>query len=218
MQGGLRGLIRITAPVDAGVWVLEPVLSAFARLHPEVQTEVVLTGRVVDMVDEGFDLALRAGILRDTSLIARKLAGGETGLFASPRYLRRRGTPKRVTDLATHDCVLFRPTRGRSTWNLIGPQGEESIEVSGVVGADDFSFIRGALLSGAGIGVMPSFLAALGSKSDRLVRVLPGHAFRSAPMQLVYPSARYLPRRVVALRDHLIQHLGAREELPVKRD
>jgi DNA-binding transcriptional LysR family regulator len=209
LHHAVKGSIRITAPVDAGVWLLEPLISRFVKKHPEVQFDVVLTGRVVDMVDEGFDLALRAGPLRDGSLIARKLNAGGTALYASPKYLARKGTPKAVAELAQHDCVVFRPSRGRATWKLHGPQGVESIDVAGVVGADDFSFIRGALLSGTGVGMLPGFLCP-GEGPTRLVRVLPEHAFATGPLHLVYPSARYLPHRVTVFRDALLRALGAK--------
>ncbi|MCU0685624.1 MAG: LysR family transcriptional regulator [Polyangiaceae bacterium] len=148
MQGALRGPIRMTSPADAGDRLLGPALARFLRRHPRVQVELVLTGRIVDLVAEGFDLALRAGHLRDGSLIARKVGDTAGGVFASPRYLSRHGEPARLDDLAAHRCVLFRPTRGRSVWTLKGPAGEEHVEVRGPLGADDLSFVRRALLGG----------------------------------------------------------------------
>ena len=208
MQGGLRGIIRTTAPVDTGVWLLEPLIARFVREHAGVHIDVVLTGRVVDMVDEGFDLALRAGWLRDTSLIARKVGHVEAGLFAAADYLARRGAPTRVADLAAHDCVTFRPIRGRATWTLAGPKGEERVEVGGPIGADDFSFIRVAVLSGAGIGPLPLFLARTPGSAS-LVRVLPDRTTLGSPLHLVYPSARYLTHRVAAFRDFLLAELAS---------
>ena len=209
MQGALRGPIRITAPVDIGVWLLQPVISRFVQEHSGVQVDVALTPRLVDMVHEGFDLALRAGRLRDTSLVARNLPAWNMELYASQDYLRRRGTPHKVADLAKHECVLFRPVRGTTTWVLSGPKGDESVEVSGQIGADDFVFLRGAVLSGAGIGLLPSFLCRTERKPGRLVRVMPSHVRHGDPLHLVYPSARLVPRRVAALRDALLEVLGA---------
>lgn len=208
MQTALRGNIRITAPVDAGVWLLAGPIARFSRLHPGVTVEVVLTSRVVDLVDEGFDLALRAAPLRDSTLVARKAAAVTVALYAAPEYLARRGVPTEVADLARHDCVIFRPTRGRTTWNLRGPNGLESIEVGGPIGVDDFSFVRRVVLAGAGIGLLPSFLCQTAITTQRLQRVLPDHALESTPANLVYPSARYLPQRVAALRDYLIAALA----------
>ncbi|HEU4534437.1 MAG TPA: LysR family transcriptional regulator, partial [Polyangiaceae bacterium] len=196
MQGALRGPVRVTASVDAGERLLAAPLSRFARRHPGVHVELVLTARVVDMVEEGFDLALRAGPLRDGSLIARKVGHSEGGAFASPRYLARHGAPSRVEDLARHRCVIFRPTRGRAVWALTGPAGEERVEVGGPLGADNLSFVRAAVLAGVGVGILPSFVCARAVERGRLVRVLPEYRTFSATLNLVYPSARYVPRRV----------------------
>lgn len=208
LEARLRGPIRITSPVDAGVWMLAPVVAAFAAQHPEVNVEVVLTGRVVDLVEEGFDLALRAGPVRDETLVARRLPPIESALYASAEYLAAHGAPARVADLAAHRCVLFRATRGRAVWTLTGPDGaEERVEVSGPVSADDFSFAARAVAAGAGIGLVPSFIA-IGDRDARLERVLPGHFAAGAPVHLVYPSTRYVPRRVAAFRDFALAALG----------
>lgn len=204
MEAALRGSIRITAPVDAGVWMLAPLVARFTRLHPGVHIDVELTGRVVDLVEEGFDLALRAGLLRDSALIARKIGHIESALYAAPRYLARHGTPTQVADLASHRCVLFRATRGRTTWTLSGPSGEESAEVTGPINVDDFTFVRRAVLSGAGIGLLPLFTGRRDIADSRLLRVLPDHIVSGAPLHLVYPSARYVPHRVAVFRDFLI--------------
>jgi DNA-binding transcriptional LysR family regulator len=215
MQTALRGLIRITAPVDAGVWILEPLVVRFVRAHPGVHIESILTSRFVDMVNEGFDLALRVGSRLDASLIARRLTTGEAALYAAKAYIERRGQPARVADLATHDCVMFRPTRGRSTWTLAPPGGEEeTVEVTGPVGGDDFTFLRGAVLSGAGIGMLPSFLCHAAVETGALLRVLPDHLYPTPPLNLVYPSARYLPQRVAAFRDFLLSELARGPKTP----
>ena len=206
LETQLRGPIRITAPVDAGVSLLGPIVAAFTTLHPEVRIDVSLTGRVVDLVEEGFDLALRAGAVRDASLIARRLPSFELRLYASLAYLEAHGRPRRVADLTGHRCVVFRGTRGRATWSLHGPRGEEPIEVTGAIDTDDFSFVHRAIESGAGIGLLPSFSVPDGE--SELARVLPRHAMPGAPLNLVYPSARYVPLRVAHFRDFVVDRLG----------
>jgi len=134
-------------------------VARFVALHPGVHIDAVLTGRVVDLVAEGFDFALPAAPLRDAGLVARKLARVESALYAAPAYLARCGTPTQVADLQAHDCILFRPDRRRVTWKLLGPAGEESVEVTGPAGADDFSFIQRLVLAGSGIGLLPAFCA-----------------------------------------------------------
>ncbi|AKT41018.1 LysR family transcriptional regulator [Chondromyces crocatus] len=207
-EAALRGTIRITAPVDLGVWMLAPAVTRFVRRHPDVHVDVTLTSRMVDLVEEGIDLAVRAGTLRDSALIARRVGQAESAIFASPRYLARHGTPSRVEELSQHRCILFRPTRGRATWVLVGPSGEESIELGAFLGADDLSFVRRTILAGAGVGLFPAFMCRREVERGRLVRVLPDHHVPGAPVHLVYPTARHLPHRVAVLRDYLVERLG----------
>lgn len=210
MQAQLRGTVRVTAPVDFGVWVLAPIVTRFARKHPTIQVDVSLTGRVVDLVAEGFDLGVRAGPLRDSSLVLRRIGSLESGLYASPRYVERRGLPATLAELAAHDCVLFRASQGRSTWSLEGPgEGVESVEVTGPVACDDLSFARKAVLTGGGVGLLPVFLCAREQRRGKLVRVLPDRAMRGSVLHVVYPSARFVPQRVAVFREYLFRELAA---------
>jgi DNA-binding transcriptional LysR family regulator len=208
LQGTLRGRIRVTAPPDAGVWMLAPLVARFVAMHPGVHVELALTGRVVDMVTEGFDFAFRAAPMHDSSLVARKLAPVEVGLWAAPGYLARRGTPVAVAELAQHDCLMFRADHGHVRWTLLGPEGEQSVEVSGPVGADDFAFLQQMAIAGAGIALLPAFLCRAASGAGALTRVLPDRATRPGAFHLVYPSARYLPQRAVAFRDFILAELA----------
>ncbi len=210
LQSVVRGTIRITAPVDAGVALLQPVIARFVRRHPAVHFDVVLTSRIVDLVEEGFDLALRAGRLRDGAIIARKIGIVDSSLHASPRYLARAGAPATIGDLTKHRCVLFRPGSISASWTLQGPSGEEVVDVKGPVTVDELSFARRAVLSGVGIGLLPTFLCARDVEVGRLVYVLPSHVAPGPPLHLVYPSARYLPHRVGVFRDFLIEALALR--------
>ncbi|HEY3500344.1 MAG TPA: LysR family transcriptional regulator, partial [Polyangiaceae bacterium] len=183
-----RGTVRVTAPLDAGSYLLAPVLPRFNAEYPSIHVEAILTSRVVDLLEEHVDFALRAAPVKDGSLVARKLAPIETGLFASPAYLKRRGTPESVAALARHECVLFRPERGRARWTVPGPKGDESVDVHGAIGADDFSFVHRAALAGAGIAYLPLFLAAEAVERGELVRLFPGRQLEAGTFHLVYPS------------------------------
>ena len=209
-QAELSGVVRVTAPVDLGVWALAPIVARFIRRHPRIRVEISLTGRVVDLVAEGFDLAVRAGPLRDSSLIARRIGELHSVPYASPKYLARRGAPNEPSDLAQHDCVLFRSTNGKSTWELSrADETSESVEVTGPVATDDMSFVRKAVLAGSGIGLLPTFLCARAEATGRLVRVLPDWELHGgAVLHLAYPSARFVPQRVVMLREYLQRELG----------
>jgi DNA-binding transcriptional LysR family regulator len=204
-----RGLVRITAPPGLGPG-LAPVVAAFARAHPAVRVEVSLTSRFVDLVKEGFDLAVRAGPLGDSSLLARKLADTEVALYAAPAYLAAAGRPRRLADLARHECVLYRAPSGTATWRLFGPQGEEEVvEVKGRVEADDYDFVCAAVQVGLGIGFVPVQVFAAAHEAGAVERVLPRYALRSTPVHVVWPSRRHEPAAAAKLREALVAALPA---------
>ncbi|MBX3233966.1 MAG: LysR family transcriptional regulator [Labilithrix sp.] len=210
LQRELRGVVRITAPVDLGVWAVAGIAARFVKKHPTVHVEVRLGSRVVDLVAEGFDLAVRAGKLRDQSLIARRVGSLELGLYASAKYLARRGAPASLADLAQHDCVLLQTDSGPMTWKLVGPDGDEhAVEPRGSISADDISFMKKAVLAAGGIALLPLFLCAREEASGKLVRVLPDYRLGGSDLHVVYPSVRYVPQRVVAFRDYLVRELSA---------
>jgi len=213
-----QGAVRVTAPVDLGALVLAALATRFVRRTPGITLEFLLTGRIVNLVEEGVDLAVRAGPLRDSSLIARRVNGLEAWLFASPAYLDARGTPSALTDLASHDCVLFRPKRGQGEWTLIGPAGQTRLTVRGPVAADDFTFLREAVLAGAGIGLLPAVQCEQDVARGRLVRLLPSYSGPSAPLHVVWPASRHVPKRVVLVREWLVKSLGAIEPGSDERD
>lgn len=197
-----RGQLRVTAPVDLSNEFLAEVVASFIEKYPDVGVEMIVTNRVVDLVAEGIDVAIRAGRLGDSAtLVARRLSTSDVGLFASREYLARRGTPSSVAELAQHECVLFRARNGVTRWELSGPAGGESVDVRGRVSADDFTFVQAAVRAGIGIGPVPVSLAPTGG----LVRVLPEHAYGVGATYLVYPRARHLPAALSAFRDHVVE-------------
>jgi DNA-binding transcriptional LysR family regulator len=208
LQTSPTGLVRFTAPLDAGVALLAPLLAEFLARHPGVQVEAMVTNRVVDLVGEGVDFALRVAPQQDSSLVARRLRRIDTGVVASPAYLARRGTPKQVSELAEHDCLLFRPERGRARWTLACVDSEASVEVKGALAADDYTFLRRAVQAGIGIALMPLFVIDDLIESGELVRLFPTFKTQHGYFHLVYPSAHYLPQRSVVFRDFLIERLG----------
>jgi DNA-binding transcriptional LysR family regulator len=209
LQRELRGPIRVTAPVDLGVWAVASIVARFVRRHPTVHVEVRLSSRIVDLVAENFDLAVRAGPVRDESLIARRAGNLELGLYASARYIARRGAPKNLTELEEHDCILLRTDRGNLAWTLTSSSGQEvTVEPRGAISADDISFLKKAGLAGGGVVLLPTFIVAREERAGKLVRVLSDWRLPGSPLNVVYPSARYVPQRVVAFRDYLLRELG----------
>lgn len=200
-----RGTLRVTAPSDGGSRLIAEIVARFLERYPEVRVELVLTQRIVDLVAERFDVALRASTrLPDSSLIARKVASSDFALFASAAYLERRGEPRSLAELHDHDCVLFRPKRGVSRIAIEGPRGTEEVELRGPVGADDLGMVRELVRAGAGIGLVPSLLLPECGEHD-VRRVLPGYTVRGSSLYLVYPSARHVPPKLAAFRDHVVE-------------
>jgi DNA-binding transcriptional LysR family regulator len=164
----------------------------------------VLSNRTLNLIENGFDLAVRAGTPpQSSSMIARKVTSLESQLFAAPAYIERHGMPSSVVELNRHALVLFRPRDGAAEWNLSGPDGVQSVTAKGRIGCDDFNFVRATALAGAGVALMPRLIVANDLSTGRLVRVLPNHELRGNALYLVDPSARQLPARVSAFRDYL---------------
>jgi DNA-binding transcriptional LysR family regulator len=210
LQRELKGAIRVTAPVDLGVWAVAGILARFVRRYPGVNVDVRLTPRVVDLLAEGFDLAVRAGPVRDQSLIARRVGEFDLFLYASSKYVARKGVPSNIDDLTRHDSILLRTETGTLHWRLFSPTGEERVlQPRGAIAADDISFIKRTVLAGGGIALLPQFICAREELAGKLVRILPEWRVGGSPLHVVYPSARYVPQRVVALRDYLIEQLGS---------
>jgi DNA-binding transcriptional LysR family regulator len=194
-----RGVVRITANPDAQMMGVPQMLVDLHAKYPAIAVELVLTSRVVDLVAEGIDLGIRAGNLVDSSLIAKKVGSSGLALFAAKSYLKKRGRPKKLAELAEHDLVLFRGRHARATWKFDRPK-EAAIDVVGVASVDDFLFMTRTLEAGLGIGPLPTFMAA---QAPLLERVLPEYFMTGAPISIVMPSASFVPARVAAVRDFL---------------
>ncbi|MFT3696171.1 MAG: LysR family transcriptional regulator [Kofleriaceae bacterium] len=200
-----RGIVRITANPDAAMMEIPQMLVELRTKLPSIHVELVLTSRVVDLVAEGIDLAIRAGHLVDSSLIAKKIGHSGLGLYAAKTYLKKRGRPKKLADLKEHDLVLFRGRSAHATWQFNEPK-EQQLDVEGVASVDDFWFMSQTLDAGLGIGPLPVFMA---HRMTQLERVVPELAMGGAPLHIVMPSASYVPARVAAVRDFLHERLTA---------
>ncbi|WP_242342261.1 LysR family transcriptional regulator [Anaeromyxobacter terrae] len=201
------GVLRVTAPVDLGVLFLAEVVTRYTARYPSVSVDLHLTGRVVDLVAERFDVALRvAAKLQDSTLVVRKVAPIVARLFASPLYLARRGTPRSEAELEEHDRVIF---RGGAEKLRLGT-GREPADLTGRarIVCDDLLFARDAVRAGAGIGLLPSFVAEPDVVAGRLVRVLPRHERLAGTLHVVTPAAKHVPRKVSAFRELVVELAG----------
>lgn len=207
-EGEIHGTLRVTAPVDVAQVVLGPLVASFVARHPRVTVEVDATIRLVDLVGEGVDLAIRVArkTLASSSLVARKIGRLDLGLYAGSAYVATRGAPKRPDDLVAHDHVVLMGREGRAVLALEGPRGNVRVPVRGRTSANDFFFMREAIAAGAGVGPLPWFVAHGELASGRLVRVLPDHRLAGTTVFLVHAPLRPLPRKIEVFRSYLLEH------------
>ncbi len=195
MQDEPRGLMKVSVPNDSGPMVSELVNEYLGR-YPEVRIVVHVSNAQTDLVAEGFDLALRAGQLRDSTLIAKKLASTTMQMAASPDYLKRHGTPRRLLDLSAHHCLVFGSSGVKNTWRLTGPEGIEEVRISGILASNDLSFLHQAALKGWGIARLPKSQLKADLQRGALSSVLSGYCSPSPALYAVYPSASRLSPKV----------------------
>jgi DNA-binding transcriptional LysR family regulator len=213
LQAIPKGLLRITAPINMGF--LAPIISDYLKRFPEVNIDLFCTARTVDLVEERFDLGLRAGVLADSTLIARNLGTIKWFLVASPGYLKKRGRPRLPEDLKKHDCLLFGPT-GHNTAELRlhnassgSADGEQSkqLTVPARIMTGDTGVLHAAAVAGLGIAVLPAFQCVADLRSRKLERVLTDWGPAATPMHIVYPSIRHVSPKVTSFVEHLQQRM-----------
>jgi DNA-binding transcriptional LysR family regulator len=196
LQATPRGTLRINAPMSFGMMHLAPAIADFMALYPDLHVTMILNDRVVDVIEEGFDISLRIGRLADSSLIARKIGDARTWLCASPDYLAENGVPADPGDLADHRCLHYGHTPGDAEWRLHGPGGPRPVPVRPVLCANNGEVLAVAALRHQGITLLPSFIAGRHLQSGALQRVLADYAPEPMPMSLLYPPTRYLSAKV----------------------
>lgn len=199
----LRGALRITAPMSFGVRRLAPLVARFVKQHPQVEIELQLDDRMVDIVDEGLDLALRIGYPRDSSLIMRRIATIPRYVCASPAYLAARGLPEQPLDLLQHNCLHYNNLRTREEWTLTGPEGADPVAVHGNFCSNNGSVLCAAAVQGLGIALLPEFIVAADLAAGRLQRVLQGHEPPPFGLYGLYPSRQFVPAKIKLFLDFL---------------
>src|SRR5262249_19537672 len=205
LQNTPRGPLRVTAGPNAA-W-LGPIVADYLKRYPEVRVELVTTTRAVDLVEERFDLGIRAGTLADSSLVARSLGRVSWFLVATPSYLKKRGRPRSPDDLKKHDFVFF-----GAGLDGVGPRLEKDgrtvqLALSPRLSANEMDLLRAVVTAGLGIGAFPAFYCVEDLRARRLLRVLPDWNAPSTPVHAVYPSTRQISPKVKTFLDHLQAHL-----------
>lgn len=202
------GVLKVSVPVSFGIEHLAPLWSEFLELHPGVSLDVQLADRVVDLVDEGFDLAVRIARLPDSSLVSRKLASTRLVLCASPDYLKRRGAPTHPSELAQHDVIGYSLLAAPDQWQFTGPDGVVSVKVRPRLWTNNGDTCVAAAVRASGIQLQPTFLVARELASGRLVEVLPQYRSMELGIYAVYPTRKFVLPKVRALLEFLSAKLA----------
>lgn len=206
------GLLRVTVPIDIGHTIMPRIASAFLAAHPDVSVEMILSNRIVDLVGEGVDLAIRAGNLKDSSLIARRFFDSPMRLWASPAYLEQAGVPGSPKELAGHRFVGY---VGMKSVRLSRDKRDVEVAMHGRAVTDDIEAIRAMLILGDGIGLLPDFLALEAEASGELVSVLGEWTLQSiGGFSFVYPGQRYASPKVQAFIGMALQMVEAGSARP----
>jgi DNA-binding transcriptional LysR family regulator len=189
------GRLKINAPVSFGMHTLSPCLPGYMKLHPEVSVELTLSNRSVDLINEGYDAVFRVGDLSDTGLIAKRLAPYRLILCAAPSYLREHPPVTCPSDLTQHECLGFSHTALRTHWTFYGPNGLESVPVSGRLMVDHGEPLLFAALAGLGIMVQPLEIVREHLSDARLLALLSNYTVPPRPMHILYaPDRRLTPK------------------------
>jgi len=203
MQATPRGKLRITAPTEFGTLYLGEIVAEYLERYPQVQIELDFSNRVVDLIEEGFDLAIRAGALPDSSLIARKLAGEGVFICASPTYLQTQGRPRTPEDLSRHE-MIFSPASPRGHLKLVSDQGETiTVTIRGRLHVNSLATARDAAVAGLGLAALPEMICWEDLRAGRLQIALEGWSLPGSGLYFVYPSPRHLSAKVKTFMDFL---------------
>ncbi|MCD0504398.1 LysR family transcriptional regulator [Bordetella petrii] len=195
-----KGLLKITAGSEFGTMVVDEWIAAFLRRAPKVTVEAEYTNRLVDIIHEGFDVAVRVGTLEDSGLSARRLGEVAYGLYAAPDYLRRGPALVATSDLKHHDLIM-KATRGRSSWALVNGAKTEKVAASPRCAVNSTIAAKNLALAGLGIAQLPRFMAESHVRDGSLIRVLSGWAEAPAPVHAVFASSRYMDPKVRSFVD-----------------
>ena len=215
-HGEPRGVLKLTCGVEFGMIAVSSWISDYLARHPQVRVEVDFTGRLVDLVHEGFDLAIRVGPLADSSLTARKLGALHYGLFAAPAYLARRVPPAHPADLQTHAILSFAGGSHQATWLLTAGDTQERVTLQPRMKANNVFAVRDAAVAGLGIAQLPLVVAASAVQSGQLRPVLDDWSLPVVPVHAVFASARYLTPKVRGFIDLAVERMqGSASDLPL---
>jgi len=209
-RGKPAGTLKLTAPLSFGQHHVLPLLDAYLKQWPELRADLWFTDRYVDLIEEGFDIALRIGEPKDDSLLlTRTVAWQQFVVCATPEYLARRGTPQTPQDLVNHDTIVFLSAKRPLPWRFHMPEGPYLFEGPGRVNIDSSEALHESALAGFGLIYLPTYLIGKDLRAGALVEVLRAYRAAPDPIRVVYPSKRYLSPRIRAFIDLLMSQWEA---------
>ncbi|WP_286828143.1 MULTISPECIES: LysR family transcriptional regulator [Kordiimonas] len=208
LQATPQGTLRLSVPMSFGRLHIAPIIPQFLKQYPNVKIHMDMSDQTRDVIAEGFDVALSAGDLPDSSLIARKLAPLHSVLCASKDYIARHGMPKSPQDLIQHNCILFTYHTGVPEWVFIRNGEESRVRIEGNYQVNNSEALHEALLQGLGIGRLPTFVAGPDIQSGKLVPILSDYEMPHKAIYAVFPEKRYLPEKVRVFIDFMVTNLG----------
>ena len=208
MRAAPRGTLKVTAPVSFGTQCLAPAVTDYLALHDEVNLDLNLNDRVVDIVEEGYDAAIRIGTLDDSGLVARALQPYRMLICAAPEYLARHGEPRVPADLARHQCLDFLHWNKRLVWQLTDPQGAQSALPASRFRSNNGQALRMAALRGFGIIMQSGILLADDVAAGRLVPILKDYLPAARPIHLVYPRDRQPTPKLTTFVEFVVSRFG----------
>ncbi len=208
LQGDPKGRLKINAPMSFGRLHVAPLIADFLLHHPKIEIDMIMDDRVVDLIEDGFDMAIRAGTLPDSALVARKLAPCRNVLCAAPSYLERQGIPDEPSDLTGHNCLHYAYFSDFHEWTFIGAQEPIKVQTNGSYQVNNSEALLEAVSGGLGIGRFPSFIAGPHIAAGRLVHLLKDYHMPEQTIYAIFPERRHLPLKVRALVDYLAQQFG----------
>ncbi|SMC60322.1 LysR family transcriptional regulator [Primorskyibacter flagellatus] len=209
MQSAPSGLLRISVATDFGVNRLSPVLGAFLSEFPDITVNMVLNNRYVELISEGFDMAVRIGDLEDSTLRARKLTTTAQSMIASPDYFRKYGRPQKIDDLTEHKLLHYSNQSGGNVWKVTAPSGEKrQIRTAGWLSVNDGQSLLNAAISGLGIAYLPAFLYADAMARGLVEDAIPDLPAETLDIYAVYPPGRFTQPKVRAFMDFLVHEFG----------
>ena len=204
-SGEAAGLVKVNVPVSFGILHLATLWGEFRARHPRVTLDVTLADRVVDLVEEGYDLAVRIARLPSSTLISRKLSATRLVVCASPKYLKRAGTPKQPQDLARHTVLAYSLLAGGDEWHFDGPDGPVSVKTTPGIRTNSGDTCRAAALQHQGVVMQPSFMVGADLAAGTLVELMPQYRGIELGIYAVYPTRKHVSPKVRLLIDFLVE-------------